>query len=77
MIHAKIGDNLIDLSSLNPQKSSIEKSFDLEPRVLQSAIKTGSFEITESLFVETLFLQLQLIRSPVAVRCEEFATGDE
>jgi hypothetical protein len=47
MIHAKIGDSLIDLSTLNPQKGWIEKSFDLEPRVLQSAIETGSFEITE------------------------------
>jgi hypothetical protein len=47
MIHAKIGDSLIDLSTLNPQKGLIEKSFDLEPRVLQSAIETGSFEITE------------------------------
>jgi hypothetical protein len=47
MIHAKIGDSLIDLSTLNPQKGLIEKSFDLEPRVLQRAIETGSFEITE------------------------------
>ena len=47
VIHAKIGDSLIDLSTLNPQKGLIEKSFDLEPRVLQSAIETGGFEITE------------------------------
>jgi hypothetical protein len=47
MIHAKIGDSLIDLSTLNPQKGSIEKSFDLEPRQLQRAIEIGSFEITE------------------------------
>jgi hypothetical protein len=47
MIHAKIGDSLIDLSTLNPQKGLIEKSFDLEPRVLQSAVESGSFEITE------------------------------
>jgi hypothetical protein len=47
VIHAKIGDRLIDLTTLNPQKGLIEKSFDLEPRVLHSAIETGSFEITE------------------------------
>src|SRR5215475_1568434 len=47
MIRAKIGDSLIDLTTLNPQKDLIEKSFDLEPRQLQSAIETGSFEITE------------------------------
>jgi hypothetical protein len=47
MILAKIGDSLIDLSTLNPQKDLVEKSFDLEPRQLQSAIETGSFEITE------------------------------
>ena len=47
MIRAKIGDSLIDLTTLNPQKSLAEKSFDLEPRQLQSAIEIGSFEITE------------------------------
>jgi hypothetical protein len=47
MIRAKIGDSLIDLTPLNPQKDLVEKSFDLEPRQLQSAIETGSFEITE------------------------------
>jgi hypothetical protein len=47
MIRAKIGDSLIDLSTLKPQKDLIEKSFDLEPRQLQSAIETGSFEIAE------------------------------
>ena len=47
MIRAKIGDSLIDLTTLNPQKDLVEKSFDLEPRQLQSAIETGSFEITE------------------------------
>ena len=47
MIRAEIGDSLIDLTTLNPQKDLIEKSFDLEPRQLQSAIETGSFEITE------------------------------
>jgi hypothetical protein len=47
MIRAKIGDSLIDLTTLNPQKNLAEKSFDLEPRQLQSAIEIGSFEITE------------------------------
>jgi hypothetical protein len=47
MIRAKIGDSLIDLTILKPQKDSIEKSFDLEPRQLQSASETGSFEIRE------------------------------
>jgi len=47
MIRAKIGESVIDLTTLNRQKASIEKSFDLEPRQLQSAIETGSFEITE------------------------------
>src|SRR6516165_4186442 len=49
MIRAKIGDSLIDLTTLNPQKALVEKSFDLEPRQLQSAIETGSFEFTEML----------------------------
>jgi hypothetical protein len=48
MIRAKIGDSLIDLPTLNSQKDSVEKSLDLEPRQLQSAIETGSFEITEN-----------------------------
>src|SRR6516164_4314679 len=47
MIRAKIGDSLFNLSTLNLQKNLIEKSVDLEPRQLQSAIETGSFEITE------------------------------
>src|SRR5262249_12484360 len=47
MIRAKIGVSLIDLPTLNPQKDLVEKSFDLEPRQLQSAIETGSFEFTE------------------------------
>ena len=47
MIRAKIGDSLIDLTTLNLQKDLVEKSFDLEPQQLQSAIETGSFEITE------------------------------
>jgi hypothetical protein len=48
MIRAKIGDSLIDVTTLNPQKNLIEKSFDLEPRQLQSAIEAGSFEITQT-----------------------------
>ena len=47
MIRAKIGDKLIDLTTLNPQKNLAAKFFDLEPRQLQSAIEIGSFEITE------------------------------
>jgi hypothetical protein len=47
MIRAKIGDSLIDLPTLNSQKNLVEKSCDLEPRQLQRAIETGSFEITE------------------------------
>ena len=49
MIRVKIGDSLIDLTTLNPEKGVdvAEKSFDLDHRQLQSAIGTGSFEITE------------------------------
>ena len=47
MIRVKIGDSLIDLTILNLQKDAVEKSFDVEPRHLQKAIETGSFEITE------------------------------
>ena len=47
MIRAKIGDNLIDLTTLNPQKNLAAKSFDLELWQLRSAIEIGSFEITE------------------------------
>ena len=47
MIRAKIGDSLIDLTTLNLQMDFVEKSFDLEPQQLQSAIETGSFEIME------------------------------
>jgi hypothetical protein len=47
MIRAKIGNSLVDLPTLNSQKDLVEKSFDLEPRQLQSAIETGSFEFTE------------------------------
>ena len=47
VMRAKIGDSLIDLTTLNLQKDLVEKSFDLEPGQLQRAIETGSFEITE------------------------------
>jgi|SRR6516164_2221427 hypothetical protein len=47
LIRAKIGDSLIDLPTQSAHKQSVEKSFDLEPRQLQSAIETGSFEFTE------------------------------
>jgi hypothetical protein len=47
MIRAKMGDNLIDLTTLNPQKNLTTKSFDLELWQLRSAIEIGSFEITE------------------------------
>jgi hypothetical protein len=47
MIQAKIGDSLIDLTTLNTQKALFLKSFDLEPQQLRSAIEIGSFEITE------------------------------
>jgi hypothetical protein len=46
-IQAKIGDTLIDLGTLNPHKDFVENSFDVEPRQLQSAIESGSFEFTE------------------------------
>ena len=42
----KIGDSLIDLTTLNLEKGLVEKSFDLDLRQLQSAIGTGTFEIT-------------------------------
>jgi hypothetical protein len=44
MIRAKIGDSLIDLTTLNRQKDLVEKSFDVEPGQLQRAIETGSFD---------------------------------
>jgi hypothetical protein len=47
LIRAKIGDSLIDLTTLSPHTHAVEKSFDLEPRQLQSAIETGGFEFTE------------------------------
>ena len=53
MIRAKIGDSQIDLTTLNPQKDLVEKSFDLEPRQLL-AIETESFEITE-MFDQSIF----------------------
>jgi hypothetical protein len=47
MIRAKIGDSLIDLTTLKAHRNLGEKSTDLELRQLQSAIEIGSFEITE------------------------------
>jgi hypothetical protein len=47
MIQAKIGDSVIDLTTVNSQKNLVEKSLDLEPRQLQSAIEIGIFEITQ------------------------------
>jgi hypothetical protein len=47
MIRAKIADTVVDLTTLKPKHDLIEKSFDLEPRQLQSAIETGSLEIAE------------------------------
>src|SRR5262244_2940627 len=47
LIRVKIGDSLIDLATLNPQKDLVEKSIDLGLGNLQSAIETGSFEFTE------------------------------
>jgi hypothetical protein len=47
LIRAKIGDSLIDLPTLNSQKNLVEKSADLKPRQLQSAIETGSFEFMQ------------------------------
>jgi hypothetical protein len=46
MIRVKIGDSLIDLTTLNLEKGLAEKSFDLDLRQLQSAIGIGTFEIT-------------------------------
>jgi hypothetical protein len=45
-IQVKIGDSLIDLTTLNLEKGLAEKSFDLDLRQLQSAIGIGTFEIT-------------------------------
>ena len=47
MVRTKIGDSLIDLTTLRRQQDLVEKSFDVEPAQLQKAIETGSFEITE------------------------------
>jgi hypothetical protein len=47
MIRVKIGDSVIDLTTVSPQQNLVEKSLDLEPRQLQSAIETESFEIRE------------------------------
>jgi hypothetical protein len=62
MIRAKIGDSLIDLTTLNRQQDLVEKSFDVEPGQLQKAIETGSFEITE------MFDQLWIKKPSLVVR---------
>jgi len=48
MLRAKLGDSLIDLT-MDPNKDSFEKSFDIEPRQLHGAIESGGFEIAETL----------------------------
>jgi hypothetical protein len=68
LIRAKIGDSLIDLTTLNPHKHSVEKSFDLEPRQLQSAIETGNFEFTE------MFDQTK--KPPFAVKFSTFGLSE-
>ena len=68
LIRAKIGDSLIDLTTLNPQKDLVEKSFDLEPRQLQSAIETGNFEFTE------MFDQTK--KPPFAVKFSTFGLSE-
>jgi hypothetical protein len=68
LIRAKIGDSLIDLTTLNPHKHSVEKSFDLEPRQLQSAIEAGSFEFTE------MFDQTK--KPPFAVKFSTFGLSE-
>jgi len=62
MTRAKIGDSLIDLTTLNQKTNSTEKSFDLEPRQMQSAIEIGNFEITE------MFDQSTIKKPPHVVR---------
>jgi hypothetical protein len=42
----------------------VEKSFDLEPRQLQSAIETGSFEITEMFDQSMIKKPLVVVRFP-------------
>src|SRR5262245_27391792 len=61
-IRAKIGDSLIDLTTLKAQKNSAERSTDLEPRQLQSALETGSFEVTE------MFDQSMIKKPPLVVK---------
>jgi len=68
LIRAKIGGSLIDLTTLNPHKHSVEKSFDLEPRQLQSAIETGNFEFTE------MFDQTK--KPPFAVKFSTFGLSE-
>jgi hypothetical protein len=68
LIRAKIGDSLIDLPTLSAHKQSVEESFDLEPRQLQSAIETGSFEFTETFD--------QLKKPPLVVRFSTFGLSE-
>ena len=60
MIRVKIGDSLIDLTTLNAQKGVAETSFDLDRRQLQTAIGTGSFGITE-LFDQSVIKKPSLV----------------
>ena len=60
MIRTKIGDSLIDLTTLHRQQDLVEKSFDVEPGQLQKAIETGSFEITE-MFDQSLIKKPSLV----------------
>src|SRR5262249_29510941 len=65
-IRVKIGDSLIDLTTLNAQKGVAETSFDLDRRQLQTAIGTGSFGITE------LFDQSVIKKPSLVVRFSTF-----
>jgi hypothetical protein len=48
MLRAKIGDSVIDFT-IDPNKDSVEKSFDIQPRELHSAIASERFEVVETL----------------------------
>jgi hypothetical protein len=62
MLRAKIGDRLIDLTTLNPNKDSVEKTFEIEPPQLQRAIEAGTIEITET------FDRSMIKESPLVVK---------
>jgi hypothetical protein len=51
-----------NLHSIMMLRASVKSSFDLDRRQLQSAIETGSFEITE------MFDQSTIKKSPLVVR---------